>query len=85
MGRQVVSHFDNATPHSRRNEHWVCRIELSKGRVVKRRSQQRVGGWGASQCMNWLKVSTHLDTEEVAEDSRARKLIALERYPDIGM
>ena len=55
-GGQMVFRFDNATFRSRRKEHGVSRIELSGGRVVKRGRQQRVDGWGASKCRNWLKM-----------------------------
>ena len=47
-------HFDDATCHSRRIDHWVSIIEVSEGRLAKRGWSRRVGGRGASNYAGWL-------------------------------
>ena len=50
-GKKLVLHFDNATCHSRRSDHWLPHQEVQEGRMIKGR---RVGGWGPAKCAAWL-------------------------------
>ena len=67
-GKNIEIHFDNATCHSRRSDHWASPQEVPEGRLAQRGGWPKVRRLGQVKCTAWLNghaenLREGLDTE----------------------